>query len=97
MPVQVVDRNEREPARPGERLRRLHADEQRADQPRPARDRDAVDVVERRVGLVERLANDGRRELEVPARRDLGHDAAVARVQLGLRRHDVRANLARRR
>ena len=90
--VQVVDRDERQPARPGERLRGLHADEQRADQAGPARDRDGVDVVERRACFRERLADDGRRELEVPARRDLRHDAAVTRVQLRLRRDDVRAN-----
>ena len=40
--------------------------------------------------------DDGRDELEVPPRRDLGDDAAEARVQLGLRRDDVRADLALR-
>ena len=50
--------------------------------------------------LLERLfdltADDARRgyTLEVPPRRDLGHDTAVARMQLRLRRDDVRADLA---
>ena len=41
--VQVVDGDERQAARPRERLRRLEPDEQRADQARPLRDRDAVE------------------------------------------------------
>ena len=64
--VEVVDRCERQPARPGERLRRGDADEQRADEAGPARHGDEVDVVERRAGVGERLANDGQHELEVP-------------------------------
>ena len=41
---QVVDADERLARRPREPLGRLHADEQRADEARPIRDRDAVDV-----------------------------------------------------
>ena len=47
-----------------------------------------------RARVCERLANDGRYELEVPARRDLWHDAAVARVDVRLRGDDVGADLA---
>ena len=93
--VQMVDRRERQAARPGERLRRRDPDEQRADETRALRDRDGVDVVERRARLAERLAHDRGDELEVAPRRDLGDDAAVARVQVGLRGDDVRADLAR--
>ena len=39
-------------------------------------------------------ATTGANELEVPARGDLGHDPAVARVQVGLRGDDVREHLA---
>ena len=46
--VQVVDRHERQAARPGERLRGGEPDEERADQARALRDRDGLDVVERR-------------------------------------------------
>ena len=95
--LQVVDRDERQAARPGERLRRGEADEQRADEAGAARDGDAVDVVE--AARPPRRAPPQHRddELEVPPRRDLGHDPAEARVQVGLRGDDVRADLARRR
>ena len=43
---------------------------------------------------LERLADDRRDELEMPARGDLGDDAAVLRVQVGLRGDDVREDLA---
>ena len=92
--VQVIDRRQREPQRPRQRLRRGEPDEERPDQPGPARDRDALDVRQLGARLAERLAEDRRHELEVPARRDLGDDAAVAGVQVGLRRDDVGADLA---
>ena len=86
--LEVVDGDERQPARPGERLRRGEADEQRADEPGPLGDGDSLDVVERHAGRSERLAHDRSDELEVAPRRDLGHDAAVAGVEIGLRRDD---------
>ena len=45
--LQVVDRDQRQAARRGDRLRRADADQEGADQPRPDRDRDRLDVVER--------------------------------------------------
>ena len=90
--VQVVHRNEREPARGGERLGRRQAHQQRADQPRPARDGDGLDLLELRLGLLERLGEHRSDQLEVPTRGDLGDDAAVACVQRGLRGNDVRAD-----
>ena len=92
--VQVVDRSEWQPPRPGERLRRRQSDEERADQPWALRDRDPFDPVEPDPGLAERLAQDGRDELEVPPRSDLGHDASVLRVQLRLGGDDVGQDLA---
>ncbi len=94
MPVQVVDRHERQAAGPRERLGRGEADEQRADQAGPGGDRDAVDVVERDARLLLRLTQDRQHELEVPARGDLGDDAAVARMQVGLGGDDVGPDLA---
>ena len=82
--VEMVDGDERQAARPSYRLRRGEADEQGADQPRAAGDRDAIHVGEGRAAFDERLADHGRHELEVTPRRDLGHDAAVAGVQLRL-------------
>ena len=94
VPVQMVDRRERQAPPPRQRLGGRDADEQRADEPGAGRDRDEPDVVERRIRLGERLADDRADELEMAARRDLGHDAAEARVQRGLRRDDARADLA---
>ena len=54
--------------------------------PGPGRRRDEVDVVERDAGARERLLERAGQVLEVRARRDLGHDAAVERVRLDLRR-----------
>ena len=89
VPVQVVDGHEREPPRPGERLRSGDPHEQGADQPGPRGDGDRVDLV-----AVECLGDDRRDQLQVPPARHLGHDAAEARVQLRLRRDDVRDDLA---
>ena len=94
VPVQVVDRHEGQAARPGERLRRREADEQRPDEPRPPRHRDRLDVVQGRVRTIERLADDRRHELEVPPRGDLGDDAAEAGVQVGLGGDDERISPA---
>jgi hypothetical protein len=92
--VQVVHRDERQPAGPGERLGRGEPDEQRTDEPGPARDRDALDVVQARTPFCQRLPDHRRDELEMSARSHLRHDAAKARVQLGLRRHHIRPYVA---
>ena len=68
----------------------VNNDEERADESRPLRHRDPLDAVELHVGVVERRAYDGRDELEVAPRCDLGNDASEARVKLCLRRHDGR-------
>ena len=56
--------------------------------PRPLGHRDSLDVARAACRGVERLTDDRHDELEVAAGRDLGHDAAVPRVELGLRRDD---------
>ena len=94
VPVQVVHRHERQPARGGERLRGRDADEQRADQPGSARDRDLLDVVEPRAGPLERVGGHRVDQLQVVARGDLRHHAAVARVQQPLRGDHVREDPA---
>ena len=74
--LQVVDRDQRQPARCGDRLRGADADQQGADQARAGRDRNRLDVVQRRSSLAQGGLDDRRRQLEVVARGDLGHDAA---------------------
>ena len=83
--LQVIDRDQRQAAGGGDRLRGRDADQEGADQPRPDRDRDRLDLVERHPGLLQRGADDRRRQLQVMARGDLGDDAAEARVGGGLR------------
>ena len=92
--AEMVDRHEREAARPGDRLRGREADEQRADETGALGDGDPADVVEAPPRVVERRAQDRRNELEVPSRGDLRHHAAVPRVELGLRGDDRGEQLA---
>jgi hypothetical protein len=86
--VEMVDRDERPTARPGDRLRRGEAHEQRADEAGPLRHGDTVDVLERAIGPSQRLSDDGKNELEVVSRGDLGNDASEPCVELGLRGDD---------
>ena len=62
--------------------------------PGPARDRDLLDVGERRARPLERVVDDRVEHLEVLARGDLRHHAAVALVQQPLRRDHVGADRA---
>ena len=83
--LQVVDRDQRQPPRRGDRLRGADADQQGPDQARAGGHRDRLDVIERGAGLVQRRLDHRRRQLQVVARGDLGHDAAELRVRRGLR------------
>ena len=94
--VQVVDRRQREPARGGEGLGGGDADEQRADQARALGDGDQLDVVERGARAGERVVDDGVDQLQVMARGDLGHHAAVAVVDRPARRRRWSAPRRRR-
>jgi len=53
VPLQVVDRDERDAARPGDRLGRREPDEQRSDKPRALGDADSRDLPEADAGPVE--------------------------------------------
>jgi hypothetical protein len=85
----MVDGDEREPARPGQRLRGRDADEQGADEAGALRDSDALDLSQLRAGLLQRAPDRREKQLEVMAGRDFRDDTSVLRVQLGLRRDDV--------
>ena len=82
---------ERQAARGGQRLGARHAHEQRADQPRAAGHGHRLDVVERCAGALEGIRGHGVDQLQVAARGDLRHHAAVALVQQPLRSDHVRA------
>ena len=90
--LQVVDRDQREPARGGQPLRRRHADEQRADQAGALGHRHRVDVAEIGPRAGERVVHHRVDELEVVARGDLRHHPAEAVVH-ALRGHDVGEDL----
>ena len=92
--LEVVDRDERQVARPRDRLGGRDADEQRADEARALRDADAVDVVEPSPASSSASRDHRRDQLEVAPRRDLGHHAAVPRVKVRLRGHHRREQLA---
>ena len=85
----MVDADDRLAERVAQRLGGLDADEQRAHQARAGGDGDAVEVGELDAGLGGRATQDRHDGGDVLARRHLGHDAAVLRVHLDLRRHDV--------
>jgi hypothetical protein len=70
--LQVVDRDERQPARGGDPLGGRHPDEQRADEARALRDRHRVDVAELGAGPRQRVVDRRAGQLEVVAAGDLG-------------------------
>ena len=94
MGAKVVDGDERQAARPCDRLRRREPDEERADEARALCDAHLADIRERDVRVLERGADHRGDELEVPPRGDLRDDAAVTRVQIRLRGHDEESSSA---
>ena len=83
--LQVVDRDQRQPPRRGDRLRGADPDQQGADQPGAGGHRDRLDLVERDARLGERGLDHRGGQLEVVAGGDLRDDAAEALVGGGLR------------
>ena len=90
MPFDVVDARERQSRRGRQGLAHLHADEQRADQTRPARHGEAVEIAQLDRRLAQRLVDHRQHPLQVIARGQLRHDAAEPLVHLRLRMHHVR-------
>ncbi len=88
--LQVVDRDQRQPPRRGDRLRGADPDQEGADQARPGGDRDRLDLAQLDLGLGERRLDHRRGQFEVVARGDLGDDAAEVGVRGGLRGDQVR-------
>ena len=88
--MQVIDRDQRQPVRPGDGLRSRETDEQRADEAWSLRDRDRIEGLELGVRLGQRFPQHGHDELEVASRSDLRDDAPEASVKLRLRGDDVR-------
>ncbi len=76
VPAQVIDGYERQATRPRKGFRGRDSDEQCADEARPLRHGDAIEILERHARLRECLANHRRDQLEMATRCDLGNDAA---------------------
>ena len=94
MRFQMIDRDEghAEPERDG--LAHGDADDQAADQPRARRRGHRVDRIETELGLRQRLADRGIEQLDMGACGDLRHHAAIGRMQVELRAHHARQDLA---
>ena len=86
---EMVHGDEGQPARKGDGLAGGDADDQPADQPRPRRGGDAVDLVEAETSFGQRLGDQNIKELDMGARGDLRHDAAELGVKRKLRAHRV--------
>ena len=85
----MVDPDERLVVDPGERLREVDPDEQRAGETRPVGDGDRVDVAHRDAGVGQRLVEDRHDPAEMGAGRDLGDDPAGRGVERDLAGDDV--------
>jgi hypothetical protein len=90
----VVHRDERHIQRVGRALGKVQPHEHRADETRRVGRGHGVDVFFLDARLLERLIGQRGDGLDVLARRDLRHDAAVERVQVGLRRDGVGEDFA---
>ncbi len=93
MRFEMVDRDIRLPGRPGDPLPGHCADQEPANEARPGRGRDRVDLAEPDTGLVERPPHQPVEMVEMRPCGDLRHDAAVGRVLVELRLHDIGADL----
>ena len=94
MSLQMVDADQRQAGGRGERLRHLHPDQQRADQPRAAGHGDAGQIAQLAAGATERFVRHRQRALQVVARGELRHHAPILRVEGGLGVHHVREDPA---
>ena len=92
--LDVIDRNQRLVQRVRERLCERHSYEQRPQKSRTVRHRHAVEFVRPHARIGERFGHDARYRHDVIARRDLGDDAAVAFVDVDLRRDHVGEDLS---
>ncbi len=92
--LQMIDRDEGKPARPGDRLRGQRAHHDATDQARPAGGGDAVEVAEADAGIRHRARDQPVEMVEMAAGGDLGHDAAEGAMLVELREHAVRQDRA---
>ena len=94
MRLKVVDGDEGLAARQRHALARHQPDEHAADEARTRRGRHAVQVPGRDFGPLERAGDEQVDDLDMGARRNLGHDAAERRMRGDLAHHLVGQNFA---
>ena len=94
MAAHMVHRDERHPECERGGLGKVHTDEQRADEPRRAGDGHGVNVAAGQAGHRQRAVGQLGDDLHVRTRGDLGHDAAVNGVQIGLGKDLIGQHLA---
>ena len=81
MPLQMIDRDERLARRMRQRLAGDEPHHHAADQPRPCRRRDRIDLIQSQPGILERRRDQRLQRLDVRARRDFGHHAPEGRMR----------------
>ena|SRR5438067_5838372 len=88
----VIDSDEREMPGETERLGVGDANEKRADEARTSGDRDRAQSVKLDVGVLKRLPYNRNDSAQMLTRGQLGHNAAVFRMGIQLRRNNARQN-----
>ena len=83
----MIDRDQRLARRERQALAGEQRDHHAADQARTRRCGDRIDVVDRKPGLAEHLADQAGQDLDMGARGDFRHDAAVGLVRAVLADH----------
>jgi hypothetical protein len=87
-----MNRNHRNSARERERLCVTNADEKRSDQSGRIRYGDCIDVIERRLSVIQRAVDNGDDARQMRARSNLGNDTAENAMDV-LRQDDKRSTL----
>src|SRR5262245_19016294 len=93
MSLDMVDADDRFAGRISHALGIVDADQQRADQPRPLRDRDAVELTDSDSGPGERRLDHSPDLFQVLARGQFRNHSAVTGMDGDLRSNDVGTNL----
>ena len=93
MPGDMMHRHQRLVIGPGQRLGRMHADMQAADQPRPLRHGDRIDIRYAEIRLFERLFDHHGDVFHMDAAGHFRNDAAKFLMDIDLRRHDAGKDL----
>ena len=94
MPLDVIDADERKPGRLRKALRAHQADQQRADQPGSARDRDTADISQFAIGLRHRALNNRHHRDHMIARGEFRDDSAIEPMDVVLIRDGAGANFS---